>query len=121
MTDKLVVLSMCESQGQATQIARTLVEAELAACVNVVAGATSVYRWQGRVEEASEWMLVIKTRRTLFDAVAERIAELHSYEVPEVVALAVEAGSGSYMAWWDANTRGLPKDANTKGLPKEPL
>jgi periplasmic divalent cation tolerance protein len=76
-----------------------LVEERLAACVNLIAPLTSIYRWRGAVERAREVLLVIKTRRTLVPRIAARVRALHSYEVPEVIALPVVAGARSYLAW----------------------
>ena len=101
MTDKIVVLSTCDSEEAAAALAKSLVEQHLAACVNVLPGARSIYRWQGKVEDAAEWMLVIKSRRDLFDKLREAIARMHSYEVPEVIALPIVDGSEPYLAWLD--------------------
>jgi periplasmic divalent cation tolerance protein len=101
MTDKIVVLSACDSEESAAALARTLVEQRLAACVNILPGARSIYRWQGKVEDAAEWMLVIKSRRDLFDRLREAIAKTHYYEVPEVIALPVVDGSEAYLTWLD--------------------
>jgi periplasmic divalent cation tolerance protein len=101
MTDKIVVLSACGSEDQAVQVARGLVEKRLAACVNIIAGARSIYRWKGSIEDSPEWLLVIKSRRGLFPALREEIARLHTYEVPEAIAVPVVEGSGSYLAWLD--------------------
>lgn len=101
MTDKIVVLSACDSEESAATLAHSLVEQRLAACVNIVPGARSVYRWQGKIEDASEWLLIIKSRRDLFDRLREAIAKTHSYEVPEVIALPVVDGSEAYLAWLD--------------------
>jgi periplasmic divalent cation tolerance protein len=98
----IVVLSSVGSAEDAERIARALVERRLAACVNVVPGLVSVYRWKGAVERDEERLLVIKTRRDRFDALREAIASLHPYEVPELVALPVEAGNPAYLAWLDA-------------------
>jgi len=76
-----------------------LVEERLAACVNLITPLTSIYRWRGAVERAREVLLVIKTRRTLVPRIAARVRALHSYEVPEVIALPVVAGARSYLAW----------------------
>src|SRR5579875_515413 len=89
MTDALVVLCTCSSREEAMRIAQTLVEERLAACVNVLPGVTSVYRWQGQVETAEEVLLVMKTAEQRFSQLCERIAALHSYEVPEIISLAV--------------------------------
>jgi periplasmic divalent cation tolerance protein len=101
MTDKIVVLATCAGEEEAAGIARRLVEKRLAACVNVLAGARSIYRWRGAVEEASEWLLIIKSRRGLAAAVAVEIEALHSYEVPEMLALPVVDGSEKYLAWME--------------------
>lgn len=100
-----VVLCTCGSAGEASKVARGLVERELAACVNVVPTVRSVYRWQGAVEEADEHLLLIKTREDLLAAVEAAIQELHSYEVPEVLVLAVTGGSNDYLHWLGANLR----------------
>ena len=101
MTDKIVVLSACDSEEQATLVARALVEQRLAACVNIVPGARSIYRWKGQIEDASEWLLVIKSRRDLFDGLRAAIGKIHSYEAPELVALPIVDGSESYLSWMD--------------------
>ena len=101
MTDKIVVLSTCETEDQATAIARSLVEKRLAACVNIIPGARSIYRWKGKVEEAGEFVLLIKSRRDLFQALRAELGKLHSYEVPETVALPIVDGSEEYLAWLD--------------------
>ena len=99
MTDKVVVLSTCGSEDEARQLARALVESHLAACVQIVPSVQSCYRWEGKIEEAAEWLLVIKSRRDLLDELRTAISKLHSYEVPEVVALAIEGGSPAYLDW----------------------
>ena len=101
MTDKIVVLSACDSEEQAHKLARHLVDLRVAACVNILPGARSVYRWKGQVENAEEWLLVIKSRRDLFNALREALVKLHSYEAPEVIALPVVDGSAEYLAWLD--------------------
>ena len=101
MTDKIVVLSTCESPEEAAKLARHLVEKRLAACVNIVPSVRSIYRWKDQIEDAMEWMLVIKTRRDRLAALREALAGMHSYEVPEVVALPVVDGSESYLEWID--------------------
>ncbi|MDP9114804.1 MAG: divalent-cation tolerance protein CutA [Acidobacteriota bacterium] len=105
MTDKIVVLTACDSQEQAATLARHLVEQRVAACVNVLPEARSVYRWTEKIEEASEWMLIIKTRRDLFAALRTEIQKLHTYEVPELIALPIVDGSEPYLAWFDAQLK----------------
>ncbi|MBI4873237.1 MAG: divalent-cation tolerance protein CutA [Acidobacteria bacterium] len=105
MTDKIVVLCTCGSAGEAERVSSALVESRAAACVNIVPGLTSVYRWQGAVERASEWLLVIKSRRELFPKIRAEIERLHSYETPEIVALPVVDGAEAYLGWLDRETR----------------
>ncbi len=99
MTDKRIVLSTASSEEEARKIARHLVERQLAACVNIVPQIESVYRWQGKVEEAREWLLLIKTTSERFPAVRDALVELHSYDVPECIAIAAEDGSAGYLDW----------------------
>ena len=106
MTDKIVVFSTASSAEEAEKIARVLVEEHLAACVNILPGARSVYRWKGAIESSSEWMLLIKSSRERFDRLSARLEKLHSYEVPEVVALPVVDGSSNYLNWLEAELSG---------------
>jgi len=99
MTDARLVLSTAGSQEQAGKIARALVERRLAACVNVVPQAESIYRWQGKVESAEEWLLLIKTTAQKFPAVRDAIAELQTYDLPECIAVKIEEGSVAYLKW----------------------
>jgi periplasmic divalent cation tolerance protein len=99
MTDKIIVFCTCGSAEEAEKIARGLVEARAAACVNIVPGLRSIYRWKGAVEDAQEWLLVIKTTRELFDRLRGEIRTLHSYEVPEIVAVPVVDGLEAYLNW----------------------
>ncbi len=99
MTDKKIVLTTTGTKEEAHKIARGLVERQLAACVNIVPQVESVYRWEGEIEQAEEWLLVIKTTAAAFVRVREAIKELHSYDLPECVCLAVEDGSAEYLAW----------------------
>lgn len=101
MTDKIVVFGACDSEQQATTLARHLVEKRVAACVSIVPGARSFYHWKGAIEETAEWLLVIKSRRDLFPALRVEIGKIHSYEVPELLAVPVVEGSESYLAWLD--------------------
>jgi periplasmic divalent cation tolerance protein len=101
MTNKIVVFSTCGSEAEAERLARHLVGERLAACVNVVAPVRSFYRWQGVVENAEEWMLVIKSSRDLFARLRVVLEAAHSYELPEVLAVPVVEGSPTYMRWLD--------------------
>ena len=103
MTNKRIVLTTAPSQREARRIANALVERRLAACVNIVSGIESVYRWKDKVERAKEWLLVIKTTKFKTAGVERAIKELHSYEVPECVVIGVEGGSKEYLAWLERN------------------
>jgi periplasmic divalent cation tolerance protein len=105
MTDALVVLVTAPTAEKAAEIARALVEERLAACGNVVPGLRSIYRWEGKVQDEAEALLVLKTARDRFDALRARVLALHPYDVPEVIALPVEAGSAPYLAWIVGETR----------------
>ncbi len=104
MTDAVVVLVTTPSPERAAEIARAVVEERLAACGNVLPGLRSIYRWEGKVQEDAEALLVLKTTRARFEALRDRVLALHPYEVPEVIALPVEAGSARYLAWIAAET-----------------
>jgi periplasmic divalent cation tolerance protein len=99
MTDKILVLSTTGSEAEARTIARSLVERRLVACVNILPKIKSIYRWQEKIEESEEWLLVIKTTSELFAEVQDAIKELHSYEVPECFSVAIENGSQEYLRW----------------------
>lgn len=101
MTGKIIVFCTCESEEQARTIATSLVERHLAACVNVLPRVISIYRWKGEMEKADEVLLIIKTRHNLFEELRTEIVRLHSYEVPEIVALPITAGSSAYLTWID--------------------
>lgn len=87
------------SEAEAARIGRALVEERLAACVNILPGMRSIYRWQGRVEEAAEAVLIAKTRADRFTALSVRVRELHPYELPCIVALRIEGGDAGYLDW----------------------
>jgi periplasmic divalent cation tolerance protein len=101
----LVVLVTAPSAEEAARMARALVEERLAACGNVVPGLRSIYRWEGKVQEEAEALLLLKTTRRRFEALRARVRSLHPYEVPEVIALPVEAGHPAYLEWIAASTR----------------
>jgi periplasmic divalent cation tolerance protein len=101
VSDRVVALSTVGSAEDAERIARALVERRLAACVSVVPGVVSVYRWKGAIERDEERLLVIKTRAERLEALGRALVELHPYEVPELVALPIEAGHAPYLAWLD--------------------
>ncbi len=99
MSDALVVLTTVEIQDDGERLARTLVEGELAACVQVLPTMVSIYRWQGSVERANESLLLIKTTRAAYPMLEAAIKRNHPYQTPEIIALPVEAGSDDYLNW----------------------
>lgn len=99
MTENRLVLTTAGSRDEARRIAEALVDRKLAACVNIVPGVLSIYRWQGKRDESDEWMLVIKTTAAAFERVRDAIKEMHSYELPECLCLAIESGSAEYLEW----------------------
>jgi periplasmic divalent cation tolerance protein len=107
LTGPVVVLTALGAPPDAQRIARALVEERLAACVNIVPGVVSIYRWKGRVEQEPELMLVIKTMAEQVDALKARLLELHPYELPEVVVIPIGGGHGAYLAWLEEQVRPL--------------
>jgi len=101
MTDKIVVLTACDSEEEAARMARQLVEKGLASCVNILPQVRSFYRWKNKIEDSREFVLLIKSRRDVFDALRAEIVKMHSYEIPEVLALPVVDGLDAYLAWVD--------------------
>jgi periplasmic divalent cation tolerance protein len=99
MTGTRLILVTAPQRAEAKRIAHALVEERLAACVNLIGGVHSVYRWNDAVETADEVLLLIKTREESVDAVRTRVHQLHSYEVPEFLVLDVAGGSENYLAW----------------------
>ena len=106
MSDKKIVLTTTGSREEAEKIAHALVERGLAACVNIVGPIHSVYRWQGKVASANEHLLLIKSTAAGFNGVARAIRELHSYELPECIELAIESGSAEYLTWIEQSVVG---------------
>jgi len=106
MTNVRLILTTAGSRDEAKKIAHALVDRRLAACVNIVSGIESIYRWQGKVEEASEWLLLIKTKAELFEQVRDAIQQLHSYDLPECIMLDVTGGSVPYLDWISESVAG---------------
>ncbi len=106
MTDKIVVLTTCDSEELAKRLARHLVEQRLAACVNVLSRANSVFRWDDKIEDKAEWVLLIKSRRDLFATLRAEIQKIHTYDMPEMIAVPVVDGSEPYLGWVDDQLRG---------------
>lgn len=104
MPDPVLCLSTCPDAETAARIARALVEARLAACVNLLPAMRSIYRWQGAIEDAGEVQLIIKTTRGRLPRLREQLRALHPHEVPELVEVAIEGGLPEYLAWIAAET-----------------
>lgn len=108
MTDAIIVLVTAPTADKAAELARTLVEEELAACGNIVPGLRSIYRWEGKVQDEPEVLLILKTRAPLFEALRARVVALHPYQCPEVLRLDVTAGHAPYLQWIAGNVRASP-------------
>ena len=106
MSEHQIVLITAGSQPEAEGIAEALVSDRLAACVTVIPGVTSVYRWQGEIQRDQEWLLVAKSRGECLGELMERVQALHSYEVPEIIALPLVGGSKVYLSWLDGQVQG---------------
>ena len=104
----LICYCSCPDADTATGIGEALVRERLAACVNLLPGMRSIYRWQGKVEQADEVLLLIKTRAGQLDALAARLKALHPYELPELIAVRAAGGLPAYLAWVDAETSEEP-------------
>jgi periplasmic divalent cation tolerance protein len=104
MTDYILVLMTASSEKEGEKIAQALVKEKLAACVNVLPAIKSVYRWKGEIASEQEVLLLAKTKDRLFDRLKKRVLELHSYEVPEIIALPVLAGLEVYLGWLGKET-----------------
>ena len=104
-TDRIVVLITAGSEEEAHKIARLLVNEKKAACVNIVPGVDSLFRWKGKIDSARETLLLVKTRASLFPEIISLVKEAHSYEVPEIIALPIIAGSEDYFKWLDSACR----------------
>ena len=104
MSDPVVVLVTCGSEEEALKIANALVENRLAACVNLVAPIRSVYRWEGKIWDEKEWLLIIKTQKHRFEELEKKVKSLHSYSVPEITSIPITEGSSAYLDWIRENT-----------------
>ena len=101
VNDKIVIFNTCGSAEEADRIARKLVDGKLAACVNVITPVRSYYHWQGKLETAEEWMLVIKSTSALFIRLREALEAAHSYQIPELIAIPITDGSPAYLNWME--------------------
>lgn len=112
MSDYLTAITTIDSAEAARTLSRALVERRVVACINIVPNVLSVYRWKGEVEETSEHLLLMKTRADAFDSLSKALAELHPYDVPELIAVPIERGSGDYLEWVSESVqqRSSPQD-----------
>lgn len=97
--EAIVVYITVPTEEEALRIAKTIVEERIAGCVNIVKGIRSIYQWQGKIEDDAELLMIIKTQRHLFEPLKRRVKELHSYTVPEIIALPIIKGSEDYLKW----------------------
>lgn len=104
-TNEIIVFITTPSEEEAVKIAKVLVETKLAACVNILRNIRSIYNWQGNIEDESEVLMIVKTKRSLFKALSAKVKELHSYTVPEVIALRIIDGAEEYLKWLNESTR----------------
>ena len=103
-TEYITVFITAPNEEEAARISQTIVGERLAACVNIIRSVRSIYRWQGRVEDEQEVLMIVKTKRTLFERLQDRVKELHSYTVPEIIGLPVIEGSKEYLDWLGQET-----------------
>ncbi len=105
MSDPIVVFVTCGSEEEALKIANALVEDHLAACVNLVAPIRSIYRWEGKIWDEKEWLLIVKTQKHRFETLEKKVKSLHSYSVPEIISVPITEGSSAYLNWIGENIR----------------
>lgn len=101
----MVVFVTVPNEDEAVKIAKTLVEEKIAGCVNILRGIRSIYSWQGKIEDDSELLMVIKTKATLFKELEKRVKELHSYTVPEIIGIEINEGFKGYLDWLSEVTK----------------
>lgn len=111
MAEPLVILTTVGTEDEANRIAAELIDQRLAACVNITRGVTSVFRWQGEIQRDSEYLLIVKTVDDRFGAVSEEIRSLHSYECPEILAIAAQPGDIRFLEWLQQSTRRVDGEA----------
>ena len=104
MSEFVFTCITCENQAQAEQIGSALVEENLAACANIFPGSISIYKWEGRMQQGEEAILLLKTRAELFAQIQSRVKDMHSYDVPCILAFPVENGSANFLEWVKAQT-----------------
>ncbi len=103
MSSRTLVLITASNTKEAEKISKTLLKEKLAACVNTVPKVESRYWWKGRIEKAKESLLIVKTRKALVGAIIQKVKQIHSYTVPEVIALEIKQGNPDYLAWLDSS------------------
>ncbi|MDA8099206.1 MAG: divalent-cation tolerance protein CutA [Nitrospiraceae bacterium] len=106
MADEIVILITTSSEAEAQRIGRALVEEHLVACANIISAVTSIFFWEGGTREAAESLMVCKSRSALLDRIMSRVREMHSYTVPEVIALPIVGGLPDYLAWVSDTAKG---------------
>lgn len=106
MAGEIIVLITASSEAEAVKISNALVEEHLAACVNIVPGIRSLFFWEGKTQDEKETLLIVKSRQPLLDRLITRVKSVHSYTVPEIIALPVIGGSGDYLTWLKETTKG---------------
>lgn len=99
MDEVIIIFVTCGSEEEALKIARALVEKHISACVNIISQIRSIYYWEGKVHDENEWLLIIKTQKKRFEELKEEIKSLHSYSVPEIIALNISEGFPPYLKW----------------------
>ena len=113
MSSHIVVFMTASSMDEAAGVARSMVEARLVACCNIIPQIRSIYHWQGQIHDEPEVMMVAKTRQEMLPAIIEKVRSMHSYDVPEIVAVPMAGALDSYLSWIDANVAG-PKSARAE-------
>lgn len=116
MTDKVVILVTAASRRECRKIARRLVDAKLAACVNITQPIESIYRWEGKVADEKEFLMLIKSTRRLFPDIRREISKLHSYDTPEIICLPIIDGSRDYLQWVSDSVKPAARFRSTGGI-----
>lgn len=104
MTEYIIVLITAASEQEAAMIGQAVIRERLAACTNIIRSVRSIYRWQGRIEDGQEVLMILKTKQVLFERLQKRVKELHSYSVPEIIAIPVIEGDAQYLNWLGQET-----------------
>ncbi len=105
MTDYIIIYITTSSINEAKKIGSALIEEKLAACSNIISPIRSIYRWEGKICDDEEAMIILKTKKELFNQIVKIVEKLHSYEVPEIIAIPIIKGAGKYLSWLDDETK----------------